>query len=122
MLSQNMQKFRNSVIHKGKIPTREQAILFGEAVATIISPNLVILDKKCPNGTVMALTRRMRDGHPSISTNQKVRWWNTPSYFFRQPTAVPEHRKEEPIVTVKEWIELIPSHIGRIVKVKPVQD
>lgn len=37
MLSNSQVKFRNSVIHKGKIPKREEAVKFGDAVLAIVS-------------------------------------------------------------------------------------
>ena len=38
LLSDNMAKLRNKVIHQGKIPTDEECIKFGQAVIDVISP------------------------------------------------------------------------------------
>lgn len=40
LLSTKTIEFRNGVVHKGAIPTREQAISFGEAVLQVIFPKL----------------------------------------------------------------------------------
>ncbi|WP_198557011.1 hypothetical protein [Enterovibrio nigricans] len=43
LLSNNKVKFRNEVIHKGKIPSKEQAIQYGQAVLDVIRPLLNVL-------------------------------------------------------------------------------
>lgn len=40
LLSQNKIKFRNNVIHKGKLPNKEEAIEYGQAVLDVIHPLL----------------------------------------------------------------------------------
>lgn len=43
LLSNNKVKFRNEVIHKGKIPSKEEALEYGQAVLDVIRPLLHIL-------------------------------------------------------------------------------
>ncbi|WP_211225060.1 hypothetical protein [Oceanobacter kriegii] len=43
LLSNSKIKFRNEVIHKGKIPSKEQAIQYGQAVLDVIRPLLNVL-------------------------------------------------------------------------------
>ncbi len=45
-LSNSKVKFRNEVIHKGKIPTKAEAMSYGEAVVDVILPVLVTLKNK----------------------------------------------------------------------------
>jgi len=47
LLPDDMTKFRNDVVHKGKIPTRDDAIKFGNAVLSVIAPvwNRVVSEK-----------------------------------------------------------------------------
>lgn len=40
MLSNKLMEFRNSVIHRGKIPTRQQALSYGQAVIDVVAPVL----------------------------------------------------------------------------------
>ncbi len=40
LLSENNSKFRNEVVHKGKIPTRQEALDYGQAVLDVIRPIL----------------------------------------------------------------------------------
>ena len=43
LLSNSKVKFRNEVIHKGKIPNKEQALEYGQAVLDVIKPLLNLL-------------------------------------------------------------------------------
>lgn len=44
-------KFRNDVIHNGKIPHRDEAIRFGDGVLNVIRPMLRVLREKFERGT-----------------------------------------------------------------------
>lgn len=50
LLSQKYIKFRNDVIHKGKIPSREEAMEYGENVLNFIRPILKRVRKQFPEG------------------------------------------------------------------------
>lgn len=47
LLSSHNAGFRNNVIHKGKIPTKEEALEYGNTVLAIIRPKIVQLRSKC---------------------------------------------------------------------------
>jgi hypothetical protein len=49
LLSNSKTKFRNEVIHQGKIPTYEECIKFGKAVINVISPVEHMLIEKYPD-------------------------------------------------------------------------
>jgi hypothetical protein len=57
VLSNEVAKFRNAVIHKGKIPSREEAIDFGERCAEIILPVLSVLRSDAPHYLNQAVGR-----------------------------------------------------------------
>jgi hypothetical protein len=46
LLSNAKTEFRNDVIHRGKVPTRDQAIAFGNAVFEVVLPTLAALKAK----------------------------------------------------------------------------
>lgn len=48
LLSNSEVSFRNSVIHKGKIPTKEEAINYGDSVLKVIVPQMVVLRNAFP--------------------------------------------------------------------------
>jgi hypothetical protein len=51
LLSNNKTEFRNDVIHKGEIPSREKAIAYGQAVLDVIRPHLILLRTTYSYGT-----------------------------------------------------------------------
>jgi len=50
LLGQNQIKFRNEVIHKGKIPSRDEAIKYGQEVLDTIRPILHRVKSAFPQG------------------------------------------------------------------------
>jgi hypothetical protein len=51
LLSNNETAFRNSVIHKGYIPTREESISYGNSILNLIETSLIKLKTKFPEAT-----------------------------------------------------------------------
>jgi len=49
LLPDNRVSFRNGVIHKGKIPTKEEAIDFGNSVLSVVRQNMLLLREKFEN-------------------------------------------------------------------------
>lgn len=47
LLSSKDAGFRNSVIHKGKIPTKEESLEYGNTVLAIIRPKIAQLKSEC---------------------------------------------------------------------------
>ena len=47
LLNSNDVGFRNSVIHKGKIPSKEEALEYGNTILTIIRPKITLLKSSC---------------------------------------------------------------------------
>jgi hypothetical protein len=41
-------KFRNNVIHNGYFPTRDEAIMYGNTIVTILSSQVVLIHNKFP--------------------------------------------------------------------------
>ena len=54
-------EFRNSVIHKGKIPSREEAIAYGQAVLEVIQPLLISLRVNYEYGTDQLISSALRE-------------------------------------------------------------
>lgn len=54
-------EFRNSVIHKGKIPSREEAIAYGQAVLEVIQPLLISLRVNYEYGTEQLISSVLRE-------------------------------------------------------------
>lgn len=58
-LSNKHANVRNNVIHKGQIPSREDAVAFGEAVLGVMRPSLQAMREKFPDFTVESVLRRL---------------------------------------------------------------
>lgn len=58
-LSNSRVAFRNEVIHKGKIPSRDEAVTYGQAVLDVIRPILRDTKKRFPNGVQKTILRHM---------------------------------------------------------------
>jgi hypothetical protein len=74
LLSQKMVTFRNEVIHKGKIPSKEEAVRYGDAVLETVTPKIKALKAALPNQVSNSVFRQIRssaskaDGKTQIST------------------------------------------------------
>jgi hypothetical protein len=60
VLSNKKVQFRNDVIHRGKIPSRQEALEYGQAVLDIIRPELIRLRGKCPEGIQLATFHHLK--------------------------------------------------------------
>lgn len=92
LLSENQVSFRNDVIHKGKIPTRQEAIEYGQAVLDIIAPVLSRLNE-CERdhvqkavGRHVNITKEQSKGKPvlcymSISTTIRINRVNNKAFL-----------------------------------------
>ncbi|MBS0587076.1 MAG: hypothetical protein JSS37_03780 [Proteobacteria bacterium] len=56
-------KFRNEVIHKGKIPSRSEAIHYGQAVLDILRPILNETKQKYPNGVSSTIYQHIQNAY-----------------------------------------------------------
>ncbi len=61
ILSTDMTKLRNDVIHNGKIPTKEHAIEFGNAILELIRPKMLLIKDKFPDAIQEVIFRHLRD-------------------------------------------------------------
>jgi len=60
LLSNSKVQFRNDVIHRGRIPSRQQALDYGQAVLDLIRPQLIQLRDKCPEGMQTATSQHLK--------------------------------------------------------------
>ena len=62
--------FRNGVIHEGKIPTRDEAVEFGQAVLDVARPLLVEAKEKFPNGIQALVLAHIRKASQNLPTQR----------------------------------------------------
>jgi hypothetical protein len=61
LLANSQVSFRNDVVHKGKIPTKEEALAFGNAVLGVLRPNMLALREKLPDAVQQVVFYHLRD-------------------------------------------------------------
>jgi hypothetical protein len=61
LLSNPDAKFRNEVIHKGKVPSREQAVAFGQSVLDVIRPIVKTAKELYPDGVIQTQIQHNQD-------------------------------------------------------------
>lgn len=74
LLPQSMITFRNEVIHKGKIPSRDEATRYGNSVLAVLRPKLQTLQRNFPDQIGNSVFRQIRgsaekaDDHIQVAT------------------------------------------------------
>lgn len=61
LLSRKNVDFRDEVIHQGRIPTRQEALDYGQAVHDIVRPILKQVKEKCPNGVQKTIVQHLNE-------------------------------------------------------------
>lgn len=107
LLSNDLTSFRNNVVHRGKIPSPEEAITFGKAVLTIIQPTLKEMKEKWGNEVREAVSRHVRDNNISITPNPSHSSLSYPS------TINITRHVAEPDPTLEEALQRIANHRRR---------
>ena len=74
LLKPSMVSFRNDVIHKGKIPSKEEAIQYGQAVLDLVAPALAKLKEQYPEHVLEAIKRHVMETRNQIQGNPRVQF------------------------------------------------
>jgi hypothetical protein len=72
LLSENSVKFRNDVVHKGKIPSKDEAISYGEEVLGLVTPLLRDLKAKHSEHVGKSVSRHVQQTRQAIQGNPHV--------------------------------------------------
>lgn len=79
LLSNNDVKFRNEVIHKGKIPTKEEAIKFGNSILNLIRPVLFELKSNYRDSIDQVISGHLQPAWDRNTTGFNVTTVSTPT-------------------------------------------
>lgn len=71
MLSNSLVSFRNEVIHQGTIPSRRQAMEYGQAVLDIVAPTLACLKAQATDHVGAVILEHMAEAH-RIATKDDI--------------------------------------------------
>lgn len=104
LLQTNRLKFRNEVIHKGKIPSRQEAIEYGQTILDIIRPTMKLCNEHFPNGVEKTI-------HNHLTKNLK-RLDGEPFTGMTIPTIIHVSSAEEAVRkgTLVEELEILKKH------------
>jgi polyhydroxyalkanoate synthesis regulator phasin len=72
LLSTKQVKFRNDVVHNGKIPSKEEAIKYGEAILAVIRPKIKVLKQKYPEVIQKVTFKHLRNSRKPSDENKQV--------------------------------------------------
>lgn len=72
LLSNATVHFRNEVIHKGKIPTREEALRYGNSVLDLLRPKMLALRERFSEEVQKAIFYHLRDCRSDSDHNKSV--------------------------------------------------
>ncbi len=70
--SKSLEKFRNNVIHNGIIPTKEEALKYGNAVIEVIRPNIQQLQERFSTEVEKVTSRDIRDSRSKVGEDKPV--------------------------------------------------
>lgn len=79
LLNNKMVTFRNEVIHRGKIPTKQEAIEYGQAVLGLIVPVLSDLKAKDSKYVSVAVHLHVKKTHKQIKGKPDVSFMSVPT-------------------------------------------
>lgn len=76
LLSTKQASFRNAVIHKGKIPTKEEAIEYGNEVLNLLRPKMQVLQERFPSSVEKIVSHSFCE-NPSTENQENpiFRFW-----------------------------------------------
>lgn len=105
LLSNNQVAFRNDVIHKGKIPTKAEAIVYGNAVLSVLRPKMLILLEKFPDEVQKIIFYHLRDSQPNSPGGKQVSTMCASTILSLSSGDKSHHRKslEEHLIQLIEW-------------------
>ena len=104
LLHQNQIKLRNDVIHKGKIPTRDEAVAYGEAVLNVIRPILNRVKNDFPEGVQSTIFNHLMDRR-KVDEGQQVSTMSIATIISLSNGEDKEATLEESLASKKWWRE-----------------
>lgn len=91
LLHQDMVKFRNEVIHKGKIPSRAEALKYGEAVLDVLRPKIKKVNDTFSEQALNSTFRHLETSVGKADGQQRIATMSVPTIL----DLVPEKSLEE---------------------------
>lgn len=109
LLSNSQVNFRNDVIHKGRIPTKEDAIKYGNAVLDVLRPKILEIKGRFAEEVTKVTFYHLRDSRSDSDEGKQVSTMGistivslTSGDSLRQ-----QHSVEKHLIRLTEWRRLI---------------
>lgn len=106
LLSEANYAFRNRVVHKGIIPSRQESIDFGEACLAVLRRAIQTAKASLPEGTQQMLHEHLAKVD-LFATDRRIA-------TISMPTAVSLINRVPEVERLAEWLELAPTRVGRL--------
>ena len=105
LLSNAQITFRNEVIHKGKIPTRKEALKYGDSVLGVIHPKLLTLKRKFPESVSKVTFYHLRDSRSDSDSGKNISTMSIPTIVSLTCGEASIHYKsvEEHLIQLAQW-------------------
>jgi len=105
LLSNPQISFRNDVIHKGKIPTKNEAIKYGDAILETLRPKMRLLQQKFSDEVQKVTFYHLRDSQGNVVENKQVSTMCASTIISLSAGEESHHRKtlEEALIDLFEW-------------------
>jgi hypothetical protein len=72
LLSRKNVEFRNDVIHRGRIRSRSEAVVYGEAVLSAVRPALSVAKERLPKGVEQLVAQHLIVARKSVKSTSSV--------------------------------------------------
>lgn len=105
LLSNTQVSFRNDVIHKGKIPTREEATRYGNSVLDVLRPKVLALKEHFSEEVLKVTYYHLRDCRSDSDNEKHVSMMGISTIVSLSSGETSHHCKlvEEHLVRLAEW-------------------
>jgi len=111
ILSNPQVSFRNDVIHKGRIPTRDEAIQYGDSVLNVLRPKMLAMLAKFPEEISKVTFYHLRDCCSDADNGKTVSTLGISTIVSLTSGETSHHNKSlgEHIVRLAEWRKIVGS-------------
>ena len=105
LLSEDRTRFRNDVVHKGKIPSREQALKYGNDVLGVLVPLMWELKKTFPEQVQNSVARQIKGSLAKAADQSKITVMSSGMIVDLSlgERTLPDTSLEEHLITLKKW-------------------
>lgn len=108
LLSDAQVGFRNDVVHKGKIPTRDEAIQYGDSVLSVLRPKLLSIRERFSEEVSKVTVYHLRGCRSDSNNGKNVSTMSISTIVSLTSGEASHHSKsvEEHLIRLADWREI----------------